>query len=170
MSDTSDGASQRAPRSVTSHFRRILYCGRGGQAFVEFALILVVALIILFVAVQMALLGQASLALGQMNYQGARYAAQHPDCDLTSCANGEQSIQSFMLSVGSPTITQSNGQYLTITVNPSAPRQNFKSVQVNVSFDASPLLVLCKPSNGSCSFLGIPFPTTLQSSETAMTE
>jgi len=46
-----------------------------GQAAVEFALISVVAMIVLFVAVQLALIGEDALALGQMNYQGARWAA-----------------------------------------------------------------------------------------------
>lgn len=157
--NVADPASPFAPRS----FR--------GQAFVEFSLVLVVALIVLFVSVQMALLGQAALALGQMNYQGARYAAVHPDCDLTSCSGGEQSIQSFMLSVGSPTITKGNGKYLTINVSPAAPRSHFSSVQVSVTFNASSVLVLCTPdSRGNCSFLGVPFPTTLQSLETAMSE
>src|ERR1700722_2958522 len=80
---------------------------RRGQAAVEFALVLTVAMIVLFVAVQMALIGQAALALGQMNYQGARYAAVHPDAGATSVPSGstELSIQAYMLSVGSSTIT-----------------------------------------------------------------
>src|SRR5215469_342453 len=62
-----------------AHFdRKMLRYGRfglGGQAMVEFALVMFVALIVLFVAIQMAFIGQAALALGQMNYQGARFAA-----------------------------------------------------------------------------------------------
>jgi len=38
---------------------------------VEFALVLFVAMIVLFVSIQMAFIGQAALALGQLNYQAA---------------------------------------------------------------------------------------------------
>jgi Flp pilus assembly protein TadG len=171
MSAMSGRAPRLAAKNVADRFSRSSRRNCRGQAFVEFSLVLVVALIVLFVAVQMALLGQAALALGQMNYQGARYAAVHPDCDLTSCSGGEQSIKDFMISVGSPTITKGNGKYLTINVSPAAPRSHFSSVQVSVTFNASSVLVLCTPdSQGNCSFLGVPFPTTLQSLETAMSE
>lgn len=169
MSVKSDGIPERISKDVSlSPFSQR---NSRGQAFVEFSMVLIVALIVLFVAVQMALLGQASLALGQMNYQGARYAAVHPDCDLNSCSQGEQSIKDFMLSVGSPTITKSSGKYLTINVSPAAPRSHFSPVSVSVTFDASSVLVLCTlDKQGNCTFLGVPFPTTLQSLETAMSE
>ena len=43
-----------------------------GQAGVEFALTIPVVMVVLFVAVQMALIGQIAPAPGQANYQGAR--------------------------------------------------------------------------------------------------
>ena len=49
---------------------------------VEFALVLFVAMIVLFVAIQMAFIGQTALALGQLNYQAARYAAVNPTYGL----------------------------------------------------------------------------------------
>jgi hypothetical protein len=73
-----------------------------GQAAVEFALISVVAMIVLFVAVQLALIGEDALALGQMNYQGARWAA------VNTCATNDQIMQ-FILFSGSPSVTQSGG-------------------------------------------------------------
>jgi len=171
MSATSDNTSPHASKGVAASSSPFSRRNSRGQAFVEFSLVLVVALIVLFVAVQMALVGQAALAVGQMNYQGARYAAVHPDCDLTSCGGGEQSIKDFMLAVGSPTITKGNGKYLTISVSPAAPRSQGLPVQVSVTFDASSVLVLCTPDKqGNCSFLGVPLPTTLQSLETAMSE
>jgi hypothetical protein len=73
-----------------------------GQAAVEFALISVVAMIVLFVAVQLALIGEDALALGQMNYQGARWAA------VNTCATDAQIMQYILVS-GSPSVTQSGG-------------------------------------------------------------
>lgn len=73
-----------------------------GQAAVEFALISVVAMIVLFVAVQLALIGEDALALGQMNYQGARWAA------VNTCATDDEIINYILVS-GSPSVTQSGG-------------------------------------------------------------
>jgi Flp pilus assembly protein TadG len=162
--------------------------GQGGQAAVEFALVLTVAMIVLFVAIQFALIGQAALALGQMNYQGARYAA------VNTCAQASD-VAAYMCSVGSPTITKNSGANLTVTFNGtstavksctatsstnyqldsngncsnsgSAPRSLGTSVTVQVSFNmagAGGILFLQSP------FLGVSFPTTLSSTETAMSE
>src|SRR5579859_4510313 len=73
-----------------------------GQAAVEFALVATVAMIVLFVAVQLALIGEDALALGQMNYQGTRWAA------VNTCATNDQIIE-YILSVGSPSVTMSGG-------------------------------------------------------------
>src|SRR6266851_47845 len=67
---------------------------RRGQALVEFALVLTIAVIVLFVSIQLALIGQLYLALGQMNYRGVRYAAISPTCidEKTPCGMSNQSI------------------------------------------------------------------------------
>lgn len=159
-----------------------------GQAAVEFALVLTVAMIVLFGAIQFALIGQAALALGQMNYQGARYAA------VNTCAQASD-IADYMCSVGSPTITKNGGASLKVTFNGtsatvgscsapntsnyqldnngnctnsgSAPRTLGTSVTVNVTFDmsgAGGILFVNSP------FMGVSFPTSLSSTETAMSE
>ena len=152
-----------------------------GQAAVEFALVLTVAMIVLFVAVQFALIGQIALALGQMNYQAARYAAIHPGCNETSCNPspdpdaGATAIQPYALRLASPTIKYANetsacpcGSVKSFTVTPAAtagsPRAFGTSVTVTVTYDVTSQLFL--PAN----FLGLSFPTTLNSRETAMTE
>lgn len=158
---------------ITLHYCR-------GQAAVEFALVLTVAMIVLFVAIQMALIGQVALALGQVNYQGARYAAVHPDCGKTSCGSaGEQSISDYMKSVASPTITWSNvtvnicdtdGTTPCTTTTDTVPggtpssRTFGNPVTVALTYDCTNNLFFGK------TFLGISFPTKLNSSETAMSE
>lgn len=156
MSAKSDNPSECGLKNLTRVCSR--HRKSRGQAAVEFALVLTVAMIVLFVAVQMALLGQAALALGQMNYQGARYAAVHPTAHSAA-------IKAYMVSVGSPTITNNSNTNLSVTVTPSTtPRVQFTSVTVSVTYNAASQLVLPQ------GFMGINFPTTLQSSETAMSE
>src|SRR5260370_22012306 len=78
---------------------RSFITGRG-QAAVEFALIATVAMIVLFVAVQLALIGEDALALGQMNYQGARWFA------VNTCATSAQALQ-YTTYAGSPSLIHS---------------------------------------------------------------
>lgn len=129
-----------------------------GQSLVEFSLILTLVLLVILLAIQFALIGEAALALGQMDYQGARYAAVNPNADQTA-------VTSYMVSTGSPTVTANNGANLTVTLTPSTtPRTFGQPVTVSVVFNAASLVVLPNP------FFGISFPTQLQSTETAMTE
>lgn len=145
---------------------------RRGQAAVEFALVLIVAMIVLFVSIQMAMIGQAALALGQMNYQGARYAA-------VNSSLGCDAVALYMSQVGSPTITKNGvscgtGYGVTVTMTCSGtscpPSRTFGTpVQIALSFSTAGVIFL-STNTTSPSFLGIPFPTALTSTETAMTE
>jgi Flp pilus assembly protein TadG len=127
-----------------------------GQALVEMGLIMPVVLFVMLIGIQYAIIGLALLGLGQANYQGARYAA------VNSAATSD-SVKSYMVSVASPIIGSSSGQYLSSSVN-SLPCTFGGSVTVSVTFNASHLIVLPNP------FFGIPFPTTLSNSETAFCE
>ncbi len=168
--------------------------GLRGQAAVEFALVLTVAMIVLFVAVQLALIGEAALALGQMNYQGARYAA------VNACATGSD-VATYMLYVGSPTVTTPSncGSALTIKIADSTNSQTLTTASPSsgaCSLTTAPTATQCTSSNsgrtfGSSvtvnvafdvvkgnllflgqSFMGVSFQslTTLSSTETAMAE
>jgi hypothetical protein len=141
-------------------------------------------MIVLFVSVQLALIGQASLGLGQMNYQGARYAAVHPCATANDVAN-------YMVKVGSPTITKNCGAHLTSIVMTQttqagvvtsstasgsfctaigcsgAPRGFGDQVKIGITYSLADQLFLPNGVNG---FLGIHFPTTLTSTESAMVE
>ena len=128
-----------------------------GQAAVELALVTPIVLMLLTIAVQFAIIGTASLALGQANYQGARYAAVNPTASHSA-------VQSYMLSVASPMISANSGSYLTSTLTPDGSCSYGGSVTVSVTFDTSHLIALPNP------FLGINFPTSLSNSETAFCE
>lgn len=172
--------------------------GPKGQAAVEFALISVVAMIVLFVAVQLALIGEDALALGQMNYQGARWAA------VNTCATNDQIMQ-YILFSGSPSVTQSGGScgtYLTMVITDSTPtnsggksvtgstcssaptpttgctnpRAFGTQVTIQLSFKLDKAIFLLGSGNNfgggsrTQSWLGLNFPTQLTSTETAMAE
>ncbi len=136
---------------------RRLGCLRGGQSAVELALILPVALIVLIIGVQLAIIGVAGLSLAQVSYQGARYAATNPSAS-------QSAVQAYMISVGSPLITAHSGSYLSSTLSPAPPCAFGGSVTVAVTFDVSHLVAFSKP------FFGISFPTSLSNSETAFCE
>ena len=129
----------------------------GAQSAVEFAIALPIVLMALLVGIQYAIIGEAALALGQVNYQGARYASLNTTAD-------QSAVQSYMLSVASPTISANNGAYLTSTLSPTPPCTFGSTVTVSVTFNASSLMALPNP------FLGISFPTTLTSTESAFCE
>ena len=128
------------------------------QSLVEFAMIVPFITILLLVGVQLAVIGDAALGLGQVDYQGARYAAVNPSYT-------QSQVQSYMVSVASPLIGANGGSYLTSTLSPTPPCAFGSTVTVAVSFNIRHLVVLPNP------FLGlITFPTTLTNSQSAFCE
>lgn len=137
--------------------RRIAGASRA-QAAVEFALIAPLVAIVMLVGVQFAIIGAASLGLGQANYQGARYAA-------VNTSASQSAVQNYILSVASPLISANNGQYLTTSMSPAPPCSFGGTVTVSATFDIAHLVILPNP------FMGIiHFPTTLSNSESAFCE
>lgn len=136
---------------------------RSGQAMVEFALIASIALIVLLVGIQFAIIGQAALAVSQGSYYAARYAAVQTD---TTSGN----IQSRVSSQFSPTITSPSGA-LTVGMTTNAtdpscgpPRVFGCTIQVQVGYNATSKIVLGN------SFFGVSFPRQLNSTTQMMTE
>ena len=128
-------------------------------------------MIVLFASVQLALIGQLAMALGQMNYRGVRYAAVSPNCtDTTSgCGLSNQSIKAYMLSVASPTImniTNANANALKVTyanlTNPGKTRIAGDTVRITATLDISSDTFLPR--------IGLPFPSSISSTQQAFTE
>src|ERR1700719_3765798 len=69
-----------------------------GQASVELAFVTPVVLLVMLIGIQYSILGLAVLGLGQVDYQGARYAATNPSAT-------QSAVQSYMVSVASPFIS-----------------------------------------------------------------
>ena len=130
-----------------------------GQAAVEFALISVLALALLVIGIQFAIIGQAALAVSQASYLGARAASVNEA--LTSAT-----LSTTIASQISPTISGASVT-MTNTTDPSCgpPRTYGCPISVTVSYNASSKIFL--PSN---TLLGLKFPTSLTATESAVTD
>jgi hypothetical protein len=125
---------------------------------VELAMTLTLALMVLIVTIQFAIIGDAALAVTQLAYAGARYAAVNPTYN-------QSTIATYMKSIASPAISDIQTTDIAVTpdVTPSTPQRTFgTSVQVSVVYQLKNKLFLPNP------FLGISFPTTLSGIQTTM--
>jgi Flp pilus assembly protein TadG len=154
------GNSRRSRRSRISK----------GQSMVEFALISSVALMVMLVGVQFAMIGQAALAVSQGASALARYAAVNPG---TMGTNGTVSLTTAEKQLLSSSILTNNGGDLTVTIasytgttttTTSSPGYTDRAV-INISYSATSKIALPNP------FLGlITFPTTLSATDSQMYE
>ena len=138
-----------------------------GQSMVEFAMIAPLALIVLFVGVQYAIIGQTALALSQGASAIARYVAvNEPQGSVSSTFSGNPTAA--MQALLSPTIGTNKWADLTVTVKscdgtksgcaapPGTPKQTVDSVLVTLTYNATAKIALPNP------FLGmVTFPTAL---------
>jgi Flp pilus assembly protein TadG len=139
-----------APRPRRSRISR-------GQSMVEFALISTVALVVMLVGIQFAIIGQAALAVAEGSSALARYAAKNllasSICD-NSCGNLTLNIASYSgTSTSTPPATT------------NAPVANVDQVVITLSYNAANRIIL--PSS---TLLGISFPSTLTASDSQMYE
>jgi len=140
-----------------------------GQAAVELAMIAPIAIIVMLVAVQFAMIGQAALAVSQGSSALARYAAVNPG---VVGPNGTVTLTSAMEQLLSSSILTNSGKDLTVTIasytgttttTTSSPGYTDRLV-ISLSYNAASKIALPNP------FLGITFPTTLAASDSQMYE
>ncbi len=138
-------------------------CYAHGQSMAEFALLAPLFLFIIFLGITFAVIGESALAVSQLAYNGARYAAVNPA--LTSAQ-----VQTYIKSgaIGSPSITANSGSLLTVTVvqgtfgNP---------VTVTVAYDISSNSLISSVSHLFTGLgFGHTFPTSLTATEVVMSE
>lgn len=181
-----------------------------GQAMTEFILAAFVALIVLFVAVQMAALGREAMALGQLSYQAARWATNPANNDKTAVTKSPQCADVAQL-ISTPASVSSQYKYAsatspfatgymgkigygntvcgspptggigvamnclqpnsTATTDCNVVRPVGTAVQITLTMDTRKALFLNLDRSGTNpNFLGIPFPATLSSTHTMMTQ
>lgn len=147
-----------------------------GQSMVEFAVGLVVAMIVLFLGIQLAVIARDSMALSQFSYQAARWAAEPAngknDCTgLVSYINSKsvapQPIQVLMNSGGGIACSGGTGtSAVTVSMTCSngdcTQRPIGGEIQIAMSANIKHDLFL------GTSFLGLSFPTTVNAQTSAM--
>ena len=154
---------------------------RRGQAMTEFAVIAPVAIIVMMIGVQFAMIGQAALAVSQGASALARYAANNNG--LAGTTNGTVTYSSLPASVQqllSPLITTNSGADLTITVNSysgSGTKEGgtiaaqSDEVVINLSYDTASKLAVPNPFMAIPGlFPGITFPNPVTASDSQMYE
>ncbi len=77
---------------------------------------------------------------------------------------GQTAVFNYMVQQGSPTITANGGAHLGVTLSSRTARSFGSSVTVTATFNAQSLIVIPNP------FFGVMLPTTLSSTETAMSQ
>ena len=140
-----------------------------GQAMAELAFIAPIAIILVLLGIQFAMIGQAALALSQGASALARYAAINPG---TMGPNGTVTMTTAMQQLLSSSILTNGGRDLTVTIasysgtsttTTSTPGYTDRLV-INLSYNVRSKIALPNP------FLGVSFPTTLSASDSQMYE
>jgi hypothetical protein len=141
-----------------------------GQSMVEFAMISSVALAVMLIGVQFAIIGQAALAVSQGSSALARYVAVNPGTFGTQ--NGTATLPSAASALLSPTINDANltvtiasyqSDGVTVETGTIIPSQD--QVKISLSYDATSKIFL--PTH---TILGISFPTALSAAESQLYE
>jgi Flp pilus assembly protein TadG len=172
-------SSNRNSKGCSSMWRKLIK-GRG-QSTVEFALGATLALVVMIVGIQFAIIGQAALAVSQGASALARWAAVNPGgLGTYNSSNVAMPLPTAAENLLSPTITSSTtsgntttydltvgiasyqGSTTTTTSTPIAAQDR---VVISLSLNAAKKIVL-----PSTTLLGISFPTTLTASESQLYE
>ncbi len=153
------------PEALRARPKQLLtWVCESGQAMVEFALIAVVALAVMLIGIQFAIIGQAALAVSQASFVGARAASVNETLDSASLKTAIANEMSPTISATAQ-ITLTPGGDASCTAGAKGGRSYGCPINVTVSYDATGKIFL--PSK---TLLGIKFPTNLSSTESAMTE
>jgi hypothetical protein len=157
------------------------------QAMAEFLLAAAVAMVILFVAIQFAVIARDAMLLGQLNYQVTRWATDSPNNHGVTVTASPQcdDVVNFLktTSYGSgqlgPIINKgvacgngvpSDGINVAMTCSPAACaglRPAGTEVKITLTMTTKQVLFL---TGSGTSFFGIPFPSSLSSSHAAYTQ
>ena len=145
-----------------------------GQAMAEFLVAGGVAMIITFVAIQFAVIARDSMALGQLSYQAARWAAapsnSAADCDsvLDYIKTYSVAPQPVMAVINAAGITCDSGSGVVVTMvcpgGSCTARMQGSPVQIQLAMPITRDLFLGQ------SFFGVLFPNKVSNQTSALTQ
>jgi Flp pilus assembly protein TadG len=148
-----------------------------GQSMVEFALMSIPIIMVLFVGIQFAIIGQAALAVSQGSSALARYAAVNPGAlgtngTVTLTPAAQQLLSSSILTgTNDSDLTVTIASYTgTTTTTTSSPGYTDRVV-ITLSYNAASKIALPNPFLRIPGlFGGVQFPTALGASDSQMYE
>ena len=131
---------------------------------VEFALVTPLFILMLFMVITFAMIGQYALAVGQLAYNGARYAAINPTLTPAQVA---AYIKAGNL--GAPTLTSGGAANLSVSVTPASGFG--QPVIVTITYDLTAAGLVSTMST-MFTHLGLPqtMPTSVTATQAAMSE
>ena len=149
------------------------------QSMVEFALISPLAIVMLLVGVQYALIGAAAVAVNQGTSALARYASENPGTVGGATGNGAVALTPSMMALLSPTICPNNTSCPGLTVNIVSYQGNTTTVTdtpqfgdrcvISFSYATTSKLALPNPFLAVPPiFPGITFPSAVGASDTQL--
>lgn len=164
-----DGSPAKQNANLTGYPPRHRSRSSRGQAMVEFALIAPVAMVVMLLGIQFAMIGQAALAVSQGASAVARYAAVNPGVvgpngTVTLTTPIKQLLSSSILTNGGNDLTITIASYTGTTTTTTTSPQYTDRLTLSISYNATSKIALPNP------FLGISFPTTLNASDSQMYE
>jgi Flp pilus assembly protein TadG len=161
-------------RSRRLHKRQI---GRG-QTAVEFAMVSVLALVVIMIGVQFALIGQSALALSQGASAIARLAAVNPSTFGGGYSGAPNDAMKNLLSSslstngwGDLTVTITSYKAGTAATTTTTPTSKADRAAVTLNYDATSKLMMPNPFMRVPGFFpGINFPTALSAQDQQLYE
>lgn len=171
-------SGQKATNSVSRRTTGRATRDSRGQSLVEFALMAPLALVIMLVGIQYAIIGQAALAVSQGSAALARYAAANSTTPALGTYNGTGSLPASAQYLLSTTLCPGGtctgvtlqvqsfvGTTNTATCATCTPQKQVDRLVVTLNYDATSKIVL--PTTW---FFGIKFPKTLAATDSQMYE
>jgi Flp pilus assembly protein TadG len=151
-----------------------------GQSAVEFALISVLALAVMVIGIQYAIIGQAAVAVSQGSSALARYASSNAGNYLTNGTIKASALPLAAQQVLPQTLLSNSGGDLTVTVSSlkgdgatteANPPTTGEEVVITLSYDTTSKLAVPNPFLAMPPiFPGITFPATVAAKDSQMYE
>ena len=160
-----NGKTNRRQSRWAAKPRRLRGRFRAGQAMIEFALVGGLLVLILLMGIQLAIIGEAALAVNQLAYSTARYASvKYSDGKLSTPGTDPSVTAMIPPSLVASSLTIALTQPCAAPVGSSTVFGSVAIVSVQYDLSTSNRIFLPNP------FLGISLPTSVSATQRAFCE